>query len=102
MTLTIGVQATLQFFTRRKHRMGSAFYLGGAALVVIGWTIIGLLLEAYGFWLLFCEFLPTVLSYGRRLPLVGRALEVPWLRTLYNKATAVGGLPKTMDDARSQ
>jgi hypothetical protein len=82
MTLTIGVQATLQFFTRRKHRQGSAFYLGGAALVVIGWTFIGLLLEAYGFWLLFCEFIPTVLSYSRRVPFVGRMLEVPWLRNV--------------------
>ncbi|GBF94006.1 hypothetical protein Rsub_07274 [Raphidocelis subcapitata] len=101
MTLTIGVQATLQFFTRKKHRQAT-FYLGGAILVVVGWTMVGLALEAYGFWLLFCEFLPTVLSYGRRLPLVGRALEVPWLRTLYNKAAAMGGLPKTMDDARNR
>lgn len=61
---------------------GSAFYLGGAALVVIGWTMVGLVLEAYGFWLLFCEFIPTVLSYSRRVPIVGKALEVPWLRTV--------------------
>lgn len=61
---------------------GSAFYLGGAALVIIGWTMVGMLVEAYGFWLLFCEFIPTVLTYARRVPLVGRALEVPWLRTV--------------------
>ncbi|KAI8476455.1 MAG: Got1/Sft2-like family-domain-containing protein [Monoraphidium minutum] len=102
MTLTIGVQATVQFFTRRRNRQGSAFYLGGACLVIIGWTMTGMLVEAYGFWLLFCEFIPTVLTYARRVPFVGRALEVPWLRTLYNKASAMGGLPKTMDDARSR
>jgi hypothetical protein len=35
---------------------GSAFYLGGCVLVVVGWTVIGLCLEIYGFWLLFCEW----------------------------------------------
>eukprot|EP00775_Hariotina_reticulata_P013720 gene13720-13842_t len=68
LTITIGVQATVQFFSRKKNRKGSAFYLSGAALVVIGWTIIGLCIEAYGFWLLFCEFIPVVLQYSRRIP----------------------------------
>ena len=39
--LTIGPGATLRFFVRPKNYKGSAFFLGGVALVVIGWTFIG-------------------------------------------------------------
>lgn len=56
---------------------GSAFYLGGATLVIVGWTIIGLAIEAYGFWLLFCEFFPVILQYTRKMPFLGRALDLP-------------------------
>lgn len=61
---------------------GSAFYLAGSALVIVGWTFVGLLLEAYGFWLLFCEFLPVVLQYARRVPFLSRALDVPGLKSV--------------------
>jgi hypothetical protein len=53
--------------------------------------MVGLALEAYGFWLLFCEFIPTVLSYSRRLPFVGRMLEVPWLRAVRRRRAGGGG-----------
>ena len=91
LATTIGFKSTVQFFLRKKNRkvtgmgggngvlvirycivhdysskaatlQGSAFYLGGCGLVVYGWTVVGLVLEAYGFWLLFCEFFPTVLQ----------------------------------------
>lgn len=132
MTITIGVQATIQFFSRRKNRkvrvllllrggsrcymqavsaefarrmlhassvcrvrkvedaaadvsvclQGSAFYLSGAVLVIVGWTIIGLCVEAYGFWLLFCEFLPTVLQFSRRVPFMSKVLDMPFLKVV--------------------
>jgi hypothetical protein len=56
---------------------GSAFYLGGSALVIWGWAIIGLCLEAYGFFLLFCEFFPTALQFFRRVPMLGKLLDLP-------------------------
>jgi len=56
--------------------------------------MVGLALEAYGFWLLFCEFIPTVLSYSRRLPFVGRMLEVPWLRAVSGRS----GVQKVVGD----
>ena len=61
---------------------GTAFYLAGAVLVIIGWTIVGMIVEVYGFWLLFCEFLPTVMSYAKRIPILNRALDVPMLSTV--------------------
>jgi hypothetical protein len=67
---------------------GSAFYLSGAGLVIIGWTIIGLCLEAYGFWLLFCEFIPVVLQYSRRIPFMSKVLDVPGLKAVSSTPTA--------------
>lgn len=61
---------------------GSAFYLAGAVLVIIGWTVIGLGLEAYGFWLLFCEFIPTVLQFSRRVPFLSQVLDMPFLKVV--------------------
>lgn len=61
---------------------GSAFYLSGAGLVIVGWTIIGLCVEAYGFWLLFCEFLPTVLQFSRRVPFMSKVLDMPFLKVV--------------------
>jgi hypothetical protein len=84
----------VQFFTKRKNRKGSAFYLGGCALVVYGWTVIGLLVELYGFWLLFCEFFPTVLQFARRIPFLGRLLDMPIFKTILNKLDAMRGLPR--------
>ena len=56
---------------------GSAFFLGGVALVVYGWTLVGFGLETYGFWLLFSAFFPTVLSFLRRMPFLKRVLDLP-------------------------
>lgn len=70
---------------------GSAFYLLGSLLVIIGWTFIGLLVEAYGFWLLFCEFLPAVVQYARRMPFISKALDVPWLKQVCIAERGSGG-----------
>lgn len=101
MALTIGVQATVQFFSKRKNRKGSAFYIIGSALVVFGWTVVGLIIEAYGFWLLFCEFFPTVLQFFRRVPFLGKVLDLPILKWVFNRLAPMGGLPTTIDEAEA-
>lgn len=50
--------------------------------MVYGWPVIGLLLEAYGFWCLFCEFFPTVLMFVRRVPFLGKVLDLPVIKTV--------------------
>ena len=51
---------------------GSGFFLSGVLVVLYGWAVVGMLLETYGFWLLFSEFFPTVLSSLRSFPVLGR------------------------------
>lgn len=102
LSTTIGMKSTVQFFTRKKNRKGSAFYLGGCGLVVYGWTVVGLVLEAYGFWLLFCEFFPTVLQFFRQVPFLGRILDLPVIKMIINRLAAKGGqgLPTTRFEAK--
>ncbi len=50
--------------------------------VVWGWAIVGMLVETYGFWLLFAGFVPTALSFLRRLPILGRMLDLPLFKTV--------------------
>lgn len=69
---------------------GSAFYLSGAGLVIVGWTMIGLCIEAYGFWLLFCEFLPTVLQFSRRVPFMSKVLDMPFLKVVSSSGNTKG------------
>lgn len=54
--------------------------MSGVALVVWGWAIVGMLMETYGFWLLFAGFIPTALSFLRRVPVLGRILDLPMFK----------------------
>mmetsp|Transcript_11166 Transcript_11166/g.19562 ORF Transcript_11166/g.19562 Transcript_11166/m.19562 type:complete len:148 (-) Transcript_11166:391-834(-) len=92
LSTTIGLQSTIAFFMKRKNRKGSIFYLGGCLLVIVGWTVVGLFVEAYGFWLLFCEFIPTALQFFRHTPILN---NIPFLRTVLNKIGPPGTLPTT-------
>ena len=56
---------------------GSGFYLAGVLLVLWGWSVVGILLESYGFFVLFSGFFPAVLGFLRRLPGLGSILDLP-------------------------
>jgi Got1/Sft2-like family len=91
ITLTIGVPSTVKFFTRRRQRIGSACYLGGTALIVLGWTLIGLLVQGYGFWRLFAAFIPTVLQYARQVPYLSKVLDLPVVKNVINRIAPASG-----------
>ncbi|KAI5614400.1 vesicle transport protein GOT1A [Silurus asotus] len=48
-----GLRRTAHFFFQRHKLRASSFFLGGVALVVFRWPRIGMLVETYGFVLLF-------------------------------------------------
>lgn len=85
VALTIGPAATLRFFTRRKNLRGSAAFSAGLMLVIAGWAMIGMAVEAYGFWLLFAGFFPTALAFLRRVPGLGVVLDAPIVKHALNK-----------------
>lgn len=85
ITLTIGIPSTIKFFTKKKHRIGSACFLGGTGLIIIGWALVGLVVQGYGFWRLFAAFIPTVLQYARSVPYVSRVLDLPVVKHMLNR-----------------
>jgi hypothetical protein len=47
--------------------------------------MIGMAVEAYGFWLLFAGFFPTALAFLRRVPGLGVVLDAPIVKHALNK-----------------
>ena len=70
VVLLIGPKKTWRFFFQMRKWKGTTSFLGGIALVLYGWTIIGIMVEAWGFLNLFGDFFPTALC----VPASARAL----------------------------
>ncbi|KAL1924813.1 uncharacterized protein VTP21DRAFT_4467 [Calcarisporiella thermophila] len=77
ITLVIGFQKTFIFFTRRNKIRGTICFFAGFLLVFIRWPIIGILVEGFGFLNLFGDFFPVIISFLRRLPIIGNLLNLP-------------------------
>mmetsp|Transcript_19531 Transcript_19531/g.32822 ORF Transcript_19531/g.32822 Transcript_19531/m.32822 type:complete len:139 (+) Transcript_19531:321-737(+) len=94
VTVTIGAKRTFNFFLkRRRNYKGSVFFLGGLFLVLYGWAFVGMILESYGFVLLFSDFFPTVVMFLRRLPVIGQIMNLPGVKSVVNKIAPKGTLP---------
>jgi len=93
VTLVIGFRKTVRFFFQKRKLKGTACFLGGIGLVVIGWAFIGMLVEIFGFINLFGDFFPIVLAFLRRLPIIGTVLSLPGIKNLTDSIVSGGSLP---------
>lgn len=59
------------FFARKQKARGTAAFFIGLSLILMRWTFIGFLVEAYGIIILFGDFLGTIASFARGIPVVG-------------------------------
>lgn len=73
----IGPRRTLSFFFQRHKLKGSASFLGGVLIVLMGWPLVGMIVETYGFVILFSGFLPVAINFLRRVPILGTFLSMP-------------------------
>jgi len=53
LCLIIGIERTVRFFFGKQKLKGSLFFFGGVFIVLFGWPLIGMLIEIYGFIILF-------------------------------------------------
>ena len=53
LVFIIGFKRTFNFFFQRPKLKGTSFFLGGIIVVLMRWPLLGMLLEAYGFFTLF-------------------------------------------------
>lgn len=71
LTIIIGPQKTLLFFARKNKAKGTAAFFGGLSLILLKWPLIGFCIELYGIMILFGDFLGTIASFARSVPVVG-------------------------------
>ncbi|KAL0417431.1 UNVERIFIED_CONTAM: Vesicle transport protein GOT1 [Sesamum radiatum] len=81
--LTIGLKSSMQFFMKRSNFKGTVSFGLGFILVIIGWPIIGMIIEAYGFVVLFSGFWPTLAVFLQKIPILGWLLQQPFVRSKY-------------------
>ncbi|GAA0173542.1 lipase [Lithospermum erythrorhizon] len=82
VALTIGLKSSLQFFTKRSNYKGTISFGSGFFLVVVGWPIIGMMLESYGFVVLFSGFWPTLAVFLQKIPILGWLVQQPYIRSV--------------------
>ena len=78
LVVVVGPQNTVGFFMRKGKIVGSAVFFAGFIMIVIGWflfTTFGFLLQFYGLFLLFRDFIRVIFSYVQTLPVIGPVLR---------------------------
>uniref|UniRef100_A0A672IID5 Vesicle transport protein GOT1B n=1 Tax=Salarias fasciatus TaxID=181472 RepID=A0A672IID5_SALFA len=90
LSFVIGLERTFRFFFQKHKMKATSFFLGGVLVVLIGWPIVGVVLEIYGFFLLFRGFFPVVVGFIRRIPVLGSILNLPFISAVSMNLTASG------------
>ena len=84
-TLVVGLESTYRFFLQREKFKGSTAFFGGIIIVLLGFPIIGMCVEAYGFFLIFSGYVGIAVSFLRRMPIVGDILCLPYINSVATK-----------------
>jgi len=79
LALLVGLERSFHFFVQRRKIKGSLAFFGGIFTVLLGWPLIGMCVEVYGFILLFSGFFPVVINFLRRMPVIGQLLNLPYI-----------------------
>jgi len=88
LACVIGLERTFRFFFQRHKLKATSFFVGGILIVLLGWPVIGMCVEMYGFFLLFSGFFPVAVNFLRRVPIIGTILDLPYIR---NAADRIAG-----------
>lgn len=71
LTFIIGLQKTVAFFSRRQKIKGTVAFAAGILLILLRWPLTGFLIELYGLFILFGDFLVTIGQFAGNIPVVG-------------------------------
>jgi hypothetical protein len=82
VAFVIGMERTFKFFFQVRKAKATGCFLGGILIVLLGFPVIGMIVELYGFYLLFKGFLPVAVNFMRRVPIIGNVLNLPGLRSV--------------------
>jgi hypothetical protein len=59
LACVIGLERTFRFFFQKHKVKASVAFFGGISVVLLGWPLFGMLIETYGFVLLFRYVVPV-------------------------------------------
>ncbi|XP_071955038.1 vesicle transport protein GOT1B-like [Antedon mediterranea] len=85
LALVIGLERTFRFFFQTHKLKATGFFVGGMVVVLIGWPIVGMCVETYGFFLLFRGFFPVAINFLRRVPIIGTILYLPGINSVVSR-----------------
>lgn len=77
LVFIIGLQRTVRLFTKRDRAPGIICFFLGILLVFVRWTLIGLLLQIFGFVNLFGNFFPPAIAVMQHTPILKDILRLP-------------------------
>ncbi|XP_051131297.1 vesicle transport protein GOT1-like [Andrographis paniculata] len=85
VALTIGLDSSAKFFMKPSNFKGTVSFGVGFFFVIFGWPIIGMIVEAYGFVVLFSGFWPTLAVFLQRIPAIGWLFQHPFVRLFLDR-----------------
>ncbi|KAL7717438.1 Vesicle transport protein GOT1B [Entamoeba marina] len=92
--LVVGFQQAFAFFFQKKRIFGTVLFFVGITMILFKLTFSGLLIETIGFISLFANFLPVVLAFMRRIPVVGDLLDMGCIKTFIDRTSPDYCLPE--------
>ncbi|KAL5007769.1 hypothetical protein ScPMuIL_016575 [Solemya velum] len=85
LAFVIGLERTFRFFFQKHKVKATGFFMGGILIVLLGWPVVGMCVEMYGFFLLFGGFIPVAVNFLRRLPVIGTLLNLPGIKSVADR-----------------
>lgn len=85
LACVIGLERTFRFFFQRHKVKGTLCFFGGIFVVLVGWPLIGMCIELYGFYHLFSGFFPVAINFLRRIPVLGTMLNFPGIKGILDR-----------------
>ncbi|OAF68428.1 Golgi transport protein 1 [Intoshia linei] len=92
ITCVIGIQRTLKFFFQMRKIKATTSFFSGILILLLGWPLIGMIVECYGFVMLFSGFLPIGISFLRRIPILSFVFHLPGINKVTRKIGEPDGL----------
>uniref|UniRef100_A0A1A9Z1V4 Vesicle transport protein GOT1B n=1 Tax=Glossina pallidipes TaxID=7398 RepID=A0A1A9Z1V4_GLOPL len=75
-----GLERTFRFFFQRHKFKGTSAFFGGIFVVLMGYPLIGMIIESYGFFALFSGFFPVAIGFLSRVPILGSLISRPFMQ----------------------
>lgn len=85
LTCIIGFQRTYSFFFQKHKVKATIAFFVGITVVLVGYPLVGMIIETYGFILLFGGFIPATVQFLRRVPVIGSFLNFPIISRIVDK-----------------